>query len=54
MIPEALVVAVGGVLVVEGEGVEVVGMPLLSPRRGALHRRLMVPGIELRFPPSSR
>ena len=54
MTHELLVVAVGGVLVVEGEGVEVEGMPLLSPRRGALLRRLMVLGIELRFPPSSR
>ena len=47
-------VAVGGVLVVEGEGFEVVGMPLLSLRLGFLPQRVTVLGIEPRFPPSSR
>ena len=54
MIHELLVVAVGGVLVVEGEGVEVVGMPLLSLILGFLPQRVTVLGIELRFPPSSQ
>ena len=54
MIHELLVVAVGGVLVVEGEGVEVVGIPLLSLRLGFLLQRVTVLGIGLRFPPRSR
>ena len=53
MIHEVPVVVVGDVLLVGG-GVGVVGMPQMSPRLGFLLQRVMVLGIELRFPPSSR